>query len=99
MATDLKTLYMVVKGKIKGQKIKDDKTMIMEYMIQLVAKLPHQSKLREQMTNTLIEELWESLDHPPLIHVGDNTRYRKADGSNNVSPSSSLKNMRVRASR
>lgn len=77
-----------MKGKIKGEKIKDDKTMIMEYMIQLVAKLPHGSRLRESMTNNLIKELWDSLDHPPLIYVGDKFRYREADGSNNVSEES-----------
>jgi linoleate 10R-lipoxygenase len=75
----------VLKGKIKGEKIKDDKTMIMEYLIQLVAKLPHNSLLRENLTNNLIKELWDSLDHPPLIHIGDKHRYREADGSNNVS--------------
>ncbi|KAH6670320.1 linoleate diol synthase [Plectosphaerella plurivora] len=80
---DLKTLAIVIKGKIKGEKIKDDKTMIMEYLIQLVAKLPHNSLLRENLTNNLIKELWDSLDHPPLIHIGDKHRYREADGSNN----------------
>ncbi|KAM0326950.1 hypothetical protein ACHAQA_006071 [Verticillium albo-atrum] len=80
---DIKTLATMIKGKLKGEKIKDDRTMIMEYVIQMVAKLPHNSRVREQLTNTLIEELWDSLDHPPLLFVGDDTRYRRADGSNN----------------
>lgn len=74
----------MIKGKLKGEKIKDDKTMIMEYVIQMVAKLPHNSGLREKLTNTLIEELWDSLDHPPLLFVGDDWKYRRADGSHNV---------------
>lgn len=81
----MKTLINMVKGKLKGEKIKDDKTMMMEYVIQLVSKLPHNSLTRDKLTNTFIQELWESLEHPPLIHVGEDTRYRRADGSNNVS--------------
>lgn len=65
--------------------------MIMENVIQIVAKLPANSLLREKMTNSFIQELWESLDHPPLIHVGaDNYRFRKPDGSNNVSAVATL---------
>ncbi|KAF3349813.1 hypothetical protein VD0002_g6481 [Verticillium dahliae] len=80
---DIQTLTTMIKGKLKGEKIKDDKTMIMEYVIQMVAKLPHNSGLREKLTNTLIEELWDSLDHPPLLFVGDDWKYRRADGSHN----------------
>ncbi|ROT38441.1 linoleate diol synthase [Sodiomyces alkalinus F11] len=80
---DVKTLLSIIKGKIKGEKIKDDKTMIMERTIQLVAKLPHNSKTRDELTNAFVQELWDSLDHPPLLYVGDDAKYRRADGSNN----------------
>ena len=33
-------------AKVKGEKLKDDKTMIMERVIQLVSNLPSNSKLR-----------------------------------------------------
>jgi linoleate 10R-lipoxygenase len=82
---DLKTLKTVVLSKIKGQKITDDKTMIMERVIQLVSNLSSDSKLRAELTNTFVQELWETLDHPPLLYVGDKYQYRMADGSNNVS--------------
>lgn len=59
--------------------------MIMERTIQIVAKLPHNSKARDELTNTFIQELWDSLDHPPLLYVGDDAKYRRPDGSNNVS--------------
>lgn len=69
-----------MKGKLKGPII-DDKTMIMERTIQLVAGLPHNSRLREELTNQFINELWYTLDHPPLLYLGDKHQYRMADGS------------------
>lgn len=75
----------VVKSKLKGQQIIDDKTMIMERTIQLVARLPRDSKARVVLTDKLIQELWDSLDHPPLNYVGEKFQYRMADGSYNVS--------------
>lgn len=74
----------MVRNKLRGDGITDDKTMIMERVIALVADLPHQSKLREQLTNTFLTELWDSLEHPPLLYIGDEYKYRSADGSNNV---------------
>jgi hypothetical protein len=63
----------------------DDKTMVMERTIQLVANLPHGSKARRELTNGFLNELWYSLDHPPMLYVGDQYKYRSADGSMNVS--------------
>ena len=77
----------MVVSKIKGEKLKDDKTMIMEQVIQLVSNLNSDSKLRAELTNTFLGELWDTLDHPPLLYVGDKYQYRQADGSNNVSRS------------
>jgi hypothetical protein len=82
---DFKTLKAVVVGKIKGEKIKDDKTMLMEQVIQLVSNLRSDSKLRAELTNSFVTELWETLEHPPMLYVGDKYMYRQADGSNNVS--------------
>ncbi|KAI0197948.1 linoleate diol synthase [Astrocystis sublimbata] len=55
--------------------------MIMEDTIQLVANLPHDSRLRSELTNNLINQLWDTLDHPPLLYMGDKHQYRQADGS------------------
>lgn len=74
----------MIKNKVLGDGIIDDKTMIMERVIALVADLPHQSKLREELTNNFLNELWNTLDHPPLLYVGDQYRFRMADGSFNV---------------
>lgn len=82
---DLKTLKAIITAKLKGETQADDKTMIMEKTIQLVAALPSGSKRQEALTNLFIDELWYSLDHPPLLYMGDQFRFRQADGSNNVS--------------
>lgn len=59
--------------------------MLMERTIQLVAGLPDYSKTREVLTNSFIDKLWNSLDHPPLLYMGDQFKWRNPDGSNNVS--------------
>ncbi|KAI0813448.1 linoleate diol synthase [Xylaria sp. FL0064] len=79
-AKDLKTVVTIVKSLLKGELI-DDKTMIMERTIQLVAGLPNGSRLRTELTNNFINQLWSTLDHPPLLYVGEKHEYRQADGS------------------
>jgi hypothetical protein len=81
---DVKTLSEVIRSKLKGEQVVDDKTMIMERVIQLVSNLPSGSRTRTELTNTFLNELWYSLDHPPLLYVGDRFKYRMADGSYNV---------------
>ncbi|KAI1495919.1 heme peroxidase [Biscogniauxia marginata] len=78
---DVKTVLALVKAKLKGEQLVDDKTMIMERIIQLVAGLPHSSKRREELTNNFLNELWYTLDHPPLLYLGEKHQYRMADGS------------------
>jgi linoleate 10R-lipoxygenase len=59
--------------------------MLMERTIQLVAGLPDHSKTQEILTNSFIDKLWYSLEHPPLIYVGSESKYRRPDGAFNVS--------------
>ncbi|KAH7322623.1 heme peroxidase [Stachybotrys elegans] len=80
---DLKTLAALVSAKVKGETQQDDKTMIMERTIQLVATLPNHSKTQEILTNDFIDKLWYSLEHPPLLYMGNQFKYRIPDGSNN----------------
>jgi hypothetical protein len=76
------TLYELAKNKGKPD---DDKKMLMERVIALTASLPETSKTRAKLTNTIIDGLWDSLQHPPLTYLGDKFQYRQADGSyNNV---------------
>ncbi|KAI0402197.1 linoleate diol synthase [Xylaria palmicola] len=78
---DVKTILTILKSKLKGEQLSDDKTMIMEHTIQLVAGLPDGSRLRAELTNNFINGLWNTLDHPPLLYMGDKHEYRQADGS------------------
>ncbi|EEP75322.1 hypothetical protein UREG_00168 [Uncinocarpus reesii 1704] len=76
------TLLAVRKSKRSGDLI-DDKTYIMERVINLVAGLPPESTMRTQLTNAFVKELWDTLPHPSLPAFGDEYMYRSADGSNN----------------
>ncbi|MCJ1398075.1 hypothetical protein MMC11_001272 [Xylographa trunciseda] len=75
---DVKTLMQVMTQK-KGT-LQDDKTYLME---RLVSSLPPKSKTRVDLTNSFIDELWNSLQHPPQSYLGDKYQYRQADGSYN----------------
>ncbi|KAL9587477.1 MAG: hypothetical protein Q9212_000179 [Teloschistes hypoglaucus] len=79
---DLNTMMQVMKGKATGE-LQDDKTYVMEKLMQLVAGLPSNSKLRVDLTNSFIDELWNSLQHPPMSYMGDKYTYRQPDGSHN----------------
>lgn len=62
--------------------------------MQLVAKLPETSYARRKVTGLLVDELWDSLQHPPLSYIGDQYQYRQADGSHNVRPFAVIVNSR-----
>ncbi|KAI9368890.1 heme peroxidase [Aspergillus egyptiacus] len=79
---DFASLKDVIKTKLNGE-LTDDKTMIMERIIQIVSSLPSNSKTRVDLTNIFLDELWGSLPHPPLSYMGSDYAYRSADGSNN----------------
>ncbi|KAL9592549.1 MAG: hypothetical protein Q9179_006606, partial [Wetmoreana sp. 5 TL-2023] len=79
---DYNTMMQVMKSKATGE-LQDDKTYTMEHLMQLVAGLPSNSKLRVDLTNSFINELWNSLEHPPMSYLGDKYIYRQPDGSCN----------------
>lgn len=56
-----------------------------ERVIQLVASLPAGSKAADDLTSQFVKTLWQDLQHPPMSYLGDEFKYRMADGSNNVS--------------
>lgn len=58
--------------------------MQLEQVVELAASLPPNTDSSQQLTRELIKTLWENLQHPPLSYLGDEFKYRKADGSNNV---------------
>jgi linoleate 10R-lipoxygenase len=85
ISSDLKTLLDIIRAKLKGEVHQDDKTMVMERTIALVAGLPDHSRTQETLTNSFIGKLWDSLDHPPLVYMGEEYKWRRPDGSFNVS--------------
>lgn len=46
-----------------------------ELLIGILTGLPSNSKIRTQLTNKLIDSLWDSLQHPPLSYVGGDVKY------------------------
>ena len=56
----------------------------MEKVIALATSLPSDSDSLKDLTGKLVQSLWGNLHHPPLSFMGDEYRYRQADGSNNV---------------
>lgn len=57
----------------------------MERVIQLTSRLPPSSKVRIALTTHQVDQLWDSLQHPPLSYLGSRFHFRQADGSyNNV---------------
>lgn len=76
------TLADVALGGIKGEPL-DDKSYLMERIIQLTSELPLHDRFSDTLTHKFLNELWTELDHPPQSYLGYDFRYRKADGSNN----------------
>ena len=62
---DANTVKDLVANKASGELI-DDKTYLMERIIQMVADLPGSSKNRPELTSVFLDELWNSIPHPPL---------------------------------
>lgn len=52
-------------------------------VLMVPSSLPDTSIHRKQLTNTFVDQLYNSLQHPPLSYLGDDFKYRRADGSGN----------------
>ncbi|KAI2473738.1 heme peroxidase [Annulohypoxylon bovei var. microspora] len=53
----------------------DDKKGNTELLIGILTSLPSDSKIRTQLTNKLIDTLWDNLQHPPLSYLGGDVKY------------------------
>ncbi|OTA83095.1 hypothetical protein M434DRAFT_16794 [Hypoxylon sp. CO27-5] len=62
----------------KGQPL-DDKKGTTEVLIGILTSLPSTSNIRTQLTNQLIDTLWDNLQHPPLSYVGGDVKYEVVD--------------------
>jgi hypothetical protein len=81
-STDFKTFFEAVGYKLDGGLI-DDRTYFTEGIVQTCAKLPVDSMISKQYTDALLTKLWTDLMHPPLSYLGNEYKYRTADGSYN----------------
>lgn len=79
---NIKTLGDVALSGVGGDPV-DDKTYLMERIIQLASELPLHDRVCDSLTNSLLSELWNDLDHPPKTALGLDFAFRSADGSNN----------------
>lgn len=85
-AGHLKESYKTIKTVAKHKKhggYTDDKTYIMEYVIRLSSHLPANSMTRLKLTVQQVDQLWNTLQHPPLSLVGNAHRFRQPDGGSN----------------
>jgi linoleate 8R-lipoxygenase/9,12-octadecadienoate 8-hydroperoxide 8R-isomerase/linoleate 8R-lipoxygenase/9,12-octadecadienoate 8-hydroperoxide 8S-isomerase len=65
---DIDTLLIFLNSAVKG--VNDDKQFLLERLIQLLAKLPPASREGKKLTDGLVNDLWDSLDHPPVSTLG-----------------------------
>lgn len=63
--------------------ILDDEKYLIERIIQAAASLPNGSEAANDISGRFIKLLWDKLQHPPISYLGDDFKYRSADGSNN----------------
>ncbi|KAG8160824.1 hypothetical protein KVR01_009088 [Diaporthe batatas] len=78
---DYKTLVQFLNASITG--INDDNKLLLERLVQLLAKLPPQSAQLKALSDGFINQLWTTLDHPPVCLMESKHKYRSADGSYN----------------
>ncbi|KUI54671.1 Linoleate diol synthase [Cytospora mali] len=76
---DYDTLGLFHSTSAKG--INDDNKLLVERLVQLLSKLPPPSTELKQLSDGFINQLWNTLDHPPASSLGDQYQYRQADGS------------------
>lgn len=82
--SDIRTVIDQAKSTLTGDPM-NDKTDQMERLLKLASKFPANSKAGSVLNNKLIQQLYDDLQHPPVAQLGDEHRYRAADGSfNNI---------------
>ena len=75
----------------KGEPL-DDKKGTTEQLIEILTLLPAESQLRTDLTNTLIDTLWNNLQHPPLSYLGGNVSYQTDEEINQAKADRRAKN-------
>ncbi|KUJ13569.1 heme peroxidase [Mollisia scopiformis] len=83
--TDYDSVHSLLEQELGTSELTDDKSLLLERVIQLLAKLPADSDNRISLTNALIRNLWDSRSHlaPSLSYFGDYYNHRQPNGSHN----------------
>lgn len=79
---DITTLIDLAKSKFTENPM-NDKTYLMERLLRLASELPTNNKESSALSNAIVQQLYDDLQHPPTTQLGDEYRYRAADGSSN----------------
>ncbi|KAF8916280.1 heme peroxidase [Mucidula mucida] len=61
----------------------DDRKLFLEHLLTFISRLPHDSSWSLEAQNKVIALLYNDLSHPPPTYVGNEYKFRAADGSNN----------------
>ena len=61
----------------------DDRKMLLEQLVTLLASLPVTSNISRTLSDALISIIWGDLPHPAVSFMGPEHRFRQADGSGN----------------
>lgn len=81
---DGRTLIAQAMSTFTGDPV-DDKTYLMEGLLKVASDLPPNSKNVNVLSNAIVQQLYDNLQHPPVAQLGNEHRYRAADGSfNNI---------------
>ncbi|QSZ34092.1 hypothetical protein DSL72_005680 [Monilinia vaccinii-corymbosi] len=78
---DANTLLKLFSSEIKG--VQNDNTLLLEKTVQLLSSQPATSGIGKSLTANFVNTLWNALPHPPGRSLGEEFRYRDADGGNN----------------
>ena len=82
--SDIPTLIDYVKTAVTHDPL-NDKTYLTERLLKVASELPINSKEGITLSNKFVQQLYDDLQHPPIAQLGDQYRYRTADGSfNNI---------------
>ena len=81
---DFRTILDLAKASLTGNPVNDD-TFLMERLVRLTSELPLTSRKGAHLSNMFVQQLYDNLQHPPPATLGDEHKYRAADGSfNNI---------------
>ena len=77
----LKTLVKVEKDAALHEEV-DDRDYLMEDLIAAAIKIAGEP-IGDRITDSFLTTLYDDLQHPPEMYLGEKFKYRSADGSNN----------------